>query len=58
MKVWKVTDLYGSTEDLEWKLNNLEADGAVLKEIIYIEKFNYQIVYTEEDIMEADDESK
>ena len=48
MKVWKVIDLYGSNEDLEWQLNNLEADGAVIKEIICLEKFNYQIIYTEE----------
>lgn len=52
MKAWKVLDLYGCDEDLEWQLNKLESEGATIKEIIGVEKHTYKIIYTVEDIIE------
>ena len=52
MKVWKVISIEGNEVDLENKLNYLEEEGAKIKDILYIDKFNYKIIYTEEDTVE------
>ena len=58
MKKWVVENF--STADgvpLDWELNNLEESGKNIKEIIFIGNIvggeMYQIIYTEEDIMEV-----
>ena len=60
MKKWVVEDF--STFDgipLDWKLNNLEETGRKIKQIIFIRNVVggeiYQIIYTEEDMMEVGD---
>ena len=64
MKVWKVSNIMvSSSVALESELNRLERLGAKVKEILFLgrcEKYSdrYQIIYTEEDIMEAEDERK
>ena len=59
MKVWKILNSFGDEYDLTFRLNMLECiSGNTIKEVIFIEKNHYQIIYTVEDIMEADDESK
>ena len=59
MKVWKVISIKGNEVDLENKLNSLEEEGVKIKEVLYIDKFeyNYKIIYTVEDIMEVEDAS-
>lgn len=52
MKVWKVINLYCGDEELEYWLNIYEAEGKKIKEIMYIGKFEYKIIYTEEDTVE------
>ena len=52
MKVWKVVNLSGVDEELEEQLNQLEAEGKHVKEIISVGKFDYKIIYTVEDIKE------
>ena len=52
MRVWKVFDLYCTDEELERQLNQLEAEGKHLKEIISVGKSHYKIIYTVEDLTE------
>ena len=52
MRVWKVLDLYCTDEELEKQLNQLEAEGKHLKEIISVGKSHYKIIYTVEDLTE------
>lgn len=54
MKVWKVINLYCADEELEEWLNRFEAEGKKIKEIMYIGKFDYKIIYTVEDLIEED----
>ena len=65
MKVWKVSNIMVNSEvALESELNRLERLGAKIKEVIFLRNwgsksvYEYQIIYTIEDVMEADDESK
>ena len=51
MKVWKIDNVFGNGWDLVAELNKLEQSGVIIKEILYIEKYYYQIVYTVEDII-------
>ena len=64
MKVWKVSSIMvNSTVALESELNRLEGLGAKIKEVIFLRNwgsksvYEYQIIYTEEDVMEAEDVS-
>ena len=52
MRVWKVLDLYCTDEELEKQLNQFEAEGKQLKEIISVGKSHYKIIYTVEDLTE------
>ena len=52
MKVWKVFNLYCADEELEEWLNQFEAEGKRIKEILLEAKFTYKIIYTVEDIKE------
>ena len=52
MKVWKVTNLYCCDEELEYWLNQYEAESKVIKEIISVDKNTYKIIYTVEDLIE------
>lgn len=52
MRKWVVKDFLGDNSLLEEKLNALEKSSRKVKEILFIEKYHYQIIYTEEDIME------
>jgi hypothetical protein len=54
MRVWKVFSLYCSDEELESWLNQFEAEGKRIKEVLCIDKFDYKIIYTVEDIEEDD----
>jgi hypothetical protein len=54
MKVWKVFNLYCADEELEEWLNQFEAEGKRIKEIIGVGKFDYKIIYTVEDLIEED----
>lgn len=63
MKVWKVININADDKLLECVLNyDMEQKGRVVKEILLIEDNGqykqYKIIYTEEDMMEANDESK
>ena len=66
MKVWKVQEtIVNSDEALESELNRLEHTGAKVKEVILAERHQnyygllvYKIIYTVEDVMEAEDASK
>lgn len=53
MKAWKVLNLYCADEELEDWLNDLEAEEKQIKEIMYVDKFTYKIIYTVEDINET-----
>ena len=56
MKVWKILDSFGDANDLTFRLNMLErVSGNTIKEVIFVEKNHYQIIYTVEDMMEAAD---
>ena len=58
MKVWKILDSFGDENDLTFRLNMLErVGGNTIKEVIFVEKNYYQIIYTVEDIMEVADAS-
>ena len=64
MKVWKVSNIMvNSSVALESELNRLERLGAIIKEVIFLRNwggksvYEYQIIYTVEDIMEVDDAS-
>lgn len=52
MKVWKVFNLYCTDEELEERLNQFEAEGKHIKEIMLEAKFTYKIIYTVEDAEE------
>lgn len=52
MRVWKVLDLYCTDEELEKQLNQFEAEGKQLKEIIGVGKSHYKIIYTVEELIE------
>jgi hypothetical protein len=52
MKVWKVINLYCADEELEEWLNQFEAEGKKIKEIMCVGKFDYKIIYTVENIVE------
>jgi hypothetical protein len=60
MKVWKISTV---TDDqmLCRELNRLTKLGCAVKEVLFIEKRDYhtlyKVIYTEEDIMEAEDVS-
>ena len=54
MKVWKVFNFAGLDWDLEKQLCELEASGAIIKEVIYIAGWEYKIIYTIEDVLEED----
>ena len=65
MKVWKVSNIMANSEvALESELNRLERLGAKIKEVIFLRNwgsksvYEYQIIYTIEDVVETDDESK
>ena len=59
MKVWKILESFGDGHDLTFRLNMLERIGGnTIKEVIFVEKNHYQIIYTVEDVMETEDESK
>ena len=58
MKKWVVENFStASGVPLDWELNNLEESGRDIREIIFIGNIvggeMYQIIYTEEDIMEV-----
>ena len=55
MKRWVVENFDNSFNALEWKLNDLEESGRKIKEIIRISNYEYQIIYTEEDVFEVND---
>lgn len=57
MKVWKVFNTTCDDEELEELLNEFESRGAKIKEIINTSMWGYKIIYTVEDVMEADDVS-
>ena len=46
MKVLKVFNLYCADEELEEWLNQFEAEGKHIKEIMLEAKFTYKIIYT------------
>ena len=52
MRVWKLFNLYCADEELIDWLNQFEAEGKKIKEIISTEKFTYKIIYTVEDAEE------
>ena len=54
MRVWKLFNLYCADEELIDWLNQFEAEGKKIKEIISTEKFTYKIIYTVEDDIEED----
>lgn len=59
MKKWVVENIDSEKISLEDKLNQLQKEGKSIKEIIYLDEIIdsgllYQIIYTEEDIMEVD----
>ncbi len=54
MRVWKLFNLYCADEELVDWLNQFEAEGKKIKEIISTEKFTYKIIYTVEDDIEED----
>ena len=60
MKVWKI-DTITDDKMLEYELNRLEQSGRSIKEVLSIGRRDYttiyKIIYTEEDIMEAEDVS-
>ena len=68
MKVWKVQETIVNDDGaLETELNRLEHTGAKIKEVILAGRYQsyglptvytYKIIYTEEDVMETEDESK
>lgn len=58
MKKWVVENIDSEKISLEDKLNQLQKEGKSIKEIIYFGEIIdsgllYQIIYTEEDIMEV-----
>ena len=58
MKRWVVENIDSEKISLEDKLNQLQKEGKSIKEIIYLDEIIdsgllYQIIYTEEDIMEV-----
>lgn len=53
MKVWKI-DVVTDDQMLCYELNRLTRLGCAIKEILFIDTL-YKIIYTEEDIMEAED---
>ena len=60
MKRWVVENLDSKKISLEDKLNQLQKEGKSIKEIIYLDEIIdsgllYQIIYTEEDIMEVNE---
>ena len=64
MKVWKVSNIMvNSSVALESELNRLERLGAIIKEVIFLRNwrgksvYEYQIIYTVEDVMEVEDAS-
>lgn len=66
MKAWKVQEtIVNDDKALELELNRLERLGANIKEVILARTWktpavtcsSYKIIYTKEDILEADDES-
>lgn len=52
MRVWKVVNLYCADEELEEWLNQFEAEGKHIKEILLEARFTYKIIYTAEDTEE------
>lgn len=58
MKVWKVKSILANSEELENYLNSLQKENKEIKQVILIDKNRflnmYNIIYTEEDIMEED----
>lgn len=57
MKRWVVENIDSEKISLEDKLNQLQKEGKSIKEIIYLDEIVdsgllYQIIYTEEDVME------
>lgn len=68
MKVWKVQETIANDDKaLELELNRLEYTGAKIKEVMLartidtlrpITMYVYKIIYTVEDIIEEEDESK
>jgi hypothetical protein len=52
MRVWKVFNLYCCDTELEDWLNQFEAEGKVIKEIMYVATHTYKIIYTVENIEE------
>lgn len=60
MKKWVVENIDSEKISLEDKLNQLQKEGKSIKEIIYLDEIIgsgllYQIIYTEEDIMEVNE---
>lgn len=60
MKRWVVENIDSEKISLEDKLNQLQKEGKSIKEIIYLDEIIdsgllYQIIYTEEDIMEVNE---
>ena len=60
MKRWVVENINSEKISLEDKLNQLQKEGKSIKEIIYLDEIIdsgllYQIIYTEEDIMEVNE---
>ena len=58
MKRWVVENIDSEKISLEDRLNQLQKEGKSIKEIIYLDELIdsvllYQIIYTEEDIMEC-----
>ena len=46
MRVWKVTELYCSDEELEYWLNRYEAEGKSVNEIVCTKQHTYKVIYT------------
>ncbi len=60
MKRWVVENIDSEKMSLEDKLNQLQKEGKSIKEIIYLDEIIdsgllYQIIYTEEDVMEVNE---
>ena len=60
MKRWVVENIDSEKISLEDKLNQLQKEGKSIKEIIYLDEIIdsgllYQIIYTEEDVMEVNE---
>ena len=60
MKIWVVENIDSEKISLEDKLNQLQKEGKSIKEIIYLDEIIgsgllYQIIYTEEDIIEVNE---